>query len=177
MSPKTQTYDKSPLKLQYTHCFLHLLALSFLSLAIKTIIQAPRAIALAITLPIIKVSPALQSSRAVLPRIIKVQWAVSSIPTTGMVVAQRVADVVARPLVTLRNLTAHFDFRRWSDVTTKTSNEGIVQDVAQQAIEIAGAAALEERRIWGDLARSTIVAGVGDAEAVSRSLALRTSEG
>lgn len=94
-----------------------------------------------------------------------------------MVVAQRVADVVARPLVTLRNLTAHLDFRRRSDVTTKTSNKGIVQDVAQQAIEIAGTAALEERCFWGDLARSAIVAGVGDAEAVSRSLAFRSSEG
>lgn len=60
---------------------------------------------------------------------------------------------------------------------TKTSYKGVVQDVAQQAIEIAGTAALEERRVWGDLTCSTIVARVGDAEAVCRSLALRSSEG
>lgn len=48
-----------------------------------------------------------------------------------MVVAQRVTDVVACPLVTLRNLTAHLHFRRWGDVPAKPSDEGIVQDVAQ----------------------------------------------
>lgn len=94
-----------------------------------------------------------------------------------MVVAQGVTDMVPRPLVTLRNLAAHLHFRRWGDVPAKTSYKGIVQDVAQQAIEIAGAAALEERHIWGDLASASIVAGVGDAEAVGGGLALRPSEG
>lgn len=49
--------------------------------------------------------------------------------------------------------------------------------MAQQAVEVAGTAALEERRIWGDLASATVVTGVGDAEAVSGGLALRSSEG
>lgn len=49
--------------------------------------------------------------------------------------------------------------------------------MAQQAIEVARTAALEERHVCGDLARATIVAGVGDAEAVSGGLALGPSEG
>lgn len=49
--------------------------------------------------------------------------------------------------------------------------------MAQQAIEVAGAAALEEWSIWGDLASATVVTRVGDAEAVSGGLALRPSEG
>lgn len=54
-------------------CFVDLLALSFLSLTIKAIIETPRAVALAITLPIVEVAPALQGRRAVLPRIIKIK--------------------------------------------------------------------------------------------------------
>lgn len=49
--------------------------------------------------------------------------------------------------------------------------------MAQQAIKIAGAAALEERCVWSDLASSPVVAGVGYTEAVRRSLTLRSSEG
>lgn len=79
-----------------------------------------------------------------MPRIVKVEGAVSSVPSTGMVVAQRVADVVACPLITLWNLTAHLHFRRRSDVPAKATSEGIIKDVTQEAIEIAGAAALEE---------------------------------
>lgn len=85
--------------------------------------------------------------------------------------------MVPRPLVTLWNLAAHLHFRRWGDVPAKPSNEGVVQYVAQQAIEVAGAAALEERSIWGDLASATVVTRVGDAEAVGGGLALRPSEG
>lgn len=85
--------------------------------------------------------------------------------------------MVPCPLVTLRYLAAHLHFRRWGDVPAKTSDKGIVQDVAQQAVEIAGAAALEERHIRGDLASAAVVAGVGDAEAVGGGLALGPSEG
>lgn len=152
-------------------------ALSFLSLAIKAIIQTPWTVALAVTLPVIEVTPALQRRRAVLPRIVKIKRAVSSIPAAGVVVAQRVADVVPCPFVTLRNLAAHLHFRRWSDVSAKTSCKGVIEDVAQQAVEIARAAALEERHVLGDLACATVVAGIGDAEAVGGSLALRPSEG
>jgi len=141
-------------------CFLHLLALSFLSLTIKAVVETPRAVALAVALPIVKVAPALQGRRAVLPRVVEIKRAVSSIPAAGVVVAQGVADVVPGPLVTLRNLAAHLHFRRRGDVPAKTSNEGIVQDVAQQAVEVAGAAALEERRVGGDLARAAVVARV-----------------
>lgn len=111
---------------KHCYCFLDLLALSFLSLTIKAIIETPRAVALAITLPIVKVAPALQCRRAVLPRVIKIKRAVSSIPATGVVVAQRVTDVVPGPLVTLRNLAAHLHFRRRSDVAAKPPNKGIV---------------------------------------------------
>lgn len=85
--------------------------------------------------------------------------------------------MVPGPLVTLRNLAAHLHFRRWGDVPAETSDEGVVQDVAQQPIEIAGAAALEERHIRGDLASAAVIAGVGDAEAVGGGLALGSSEG
>lgn len=85
--------------------------------------------------------------------------------------------MVAGPLVALSDLAAHLHLRRRGDVPAKTSDEGIVQDVAEQAVEIAGAAAMEERRVRGDLARSAVVAGVGDAEAVGGGLALWPSEG
>jgi len=49
--------------------------------------------------------------------------------------------------------------------------------VAKQAVEIAGATALEEWSIRSDLASTPIVTGVGDAEAVSWGLTLRPSEG
>lgn len=95
-----------------------------------------------------------------MPRIIEVEGAVSSIPPAGMVVAQRVADVIACPLITLWNLTAYLHFRRRSDVPTKTTNEGVIKDVTQEAIEIAWAATLEEGCLQCDLTGSTIVAGI-----------------
>lgn len=49
--------------------------------------------------------------------------------------------------------------------------------MAEQTIEVAGAATLEKRRVWSYLTGATIVTGVRDAEAVSRSLALRPGEG
>lgn len=112
-----------------------------------------------------------------MPRIVKIQRAVSSVPATGVVVAERIADVVARPLITLRNLTAHLHFRRRGYVPTKASNKRIVQNVTQQAVEIARAAAVEERCLRGNLAGSSVVAGVGDAEVVSGHLTLWTGEG
>ena len=145
MFAKAKIYGKSSIHTYIFICFPYLLALAFLALAVKAIIKAARAVALTITLPVVEVTPALQSSRAVLPRVIEIQRAVSSIPTTSMVVAEGIADVVAGPLVTLRNLTAHLHFRRRGDVPTETSDEGIIQDVAQQAVEVAGAAALKER--------------------------------
>lgn len=52
---------------------LDLLALSFLSLTIKAIIETARAVTLAITLAVVEVAPALQGRRAVLPGIIEVE--------------------------------------------------------------------------------------------------------
>lgn len=49
--------------------------------------------------------------------------------------------------------------------------------MTQQAVEIAGTAAPEERHFWGDLACAAIVARVRYAEAVGRGLALGASEG
>lgn len=112
-----------------------------------------------------------------MPRIIKIKRAVSSIPAAGVVVAHRVADVVSCKLVTLWNLAAHLHLRRWGDVPAKPANERVVKYMAQQTIEVAGAATLEKRRVWSYLASATIVTRVGDAEAVGRSLALRPGEG
>lgn len=49
--------------------------------------------------------------------------------------------------------------------------------MAQQAVEVTGAAAVEERGIGSDLASAAIVTRVGDAEAVGGRLALGPSEG
>lgn len=156
---------------------LDLLALSFLSLTVKAIIEAAGAVTLAVTLSVVEVAPALQGCRAVLPRVVEVERAVAPVPAAGVVVAQRVADVVARPLVTLRNLTAHLHFWGRGDVPAKTSHEGIIKDVAQEAVEITGAAAAEKRHVWSDLTRAAVVTGVRYAEAVGRGLALGSSEG
>ena len=94
-----------------------------------------------------------------------------------MVVAQRVADVVPGPLVALRNLAADLHFGGRGDVTAEAPDEGVIQYVAEQAVEVAGAAALEERRVGGDVAGAAVVAGVGDAEAVGRSLTFVPGEG
>lgn len=95
-----------------------------------------------------------------MPRIIEVEGTVSSVPSTSMVVAQRVTYVVACPLITLWNLTAHLHFRRRSDVAAKTTSEGVIKDVTKEAIEITGAAALEEGGLECDLTGPTIIAGI-----------------
>lgn len=155
----------------------NLLALALLSLTVEAIVEAAGAVALAVALAIIEVAPALQSGRAVLPGVIEVERAVAPVPATGVVVAQRVADVIPRPLVALRNLAADLYFRGRGDVPAEATDKGIVQDVAQQAIEVAGTAAPEERHVWGDLACPAIVAWVRYAEAVGGGLALGAGEG
>lgn len=146
-------------------------------MTVKAIVEAPGAVALAVALAIIEVAPALQSGRAVLPGVVEVERAVAPVPATGMVVAQRVANVISRPLVALRNLTADLHFRGRSNVPAEAADKGIVQNVAQQAVEVAGTAAPEERHIWGDLACTAIVARVRYAEAVGGGLALGAGEG
>lgn len=155
----------------------YLLALALLSLTVKAIVEAAGAVALAVALAVIEVAPALQSGRAVLPGVIEVERAVAPVPATGMVVAQRVTNVIPRPLVALRNLAADLYFRGRSDVPAEAADKGIVQNVAQQAVEVAGTAAPEERHIWSDLACTAIVARVRYAEAVGGCLALGAGEG
>lgn len=155
----------------------NLLALALLSLTVEAIVEAPWAVALAVALAVVEVAPALQSGRAVLPGVIEVQRAVAAVPAAGVVVTQRVADVVPRPLVALRNLAADLHFRGRRDVPAQAADKGIVQNVAQQAVEVAGTAAAEERHIWGDLACAAVVARVRYAQAVGGGLALGAGEG
>lgn len=73
---------------------IHSLALSLQILAVKTIIQASGVIALRITFAIIKVSPALQRGRAVLPRVVEVEGAVALVPAALMVVTVGITDPI-----------------------------------------------------------------------------------
>lgn len=146
-------------------------------MTVEAIVEAPWAVALAVALAVVEVAPALQSGRAVLPGVVEVQRAVAAVPAAGVVVTQRVADVVPRPLVTLRNLAADLHFRGRRDVPAQAADKGIVQNVAQQAVEVAGTAAAEERHIWGDLACAAVVARVRYAQAVGGGLALGAGEG
>lgn len=160
----------------FTILVIQWVALSFLSLAVKAVIETPRAVTLPIALAVVEVAPTLKCRRAVLPGVIKVERAVSSVPAARMVVAQRVAYVVSGPFVTLWVLAANLHLRGRGDVPAEPSVKGVVEDVAQEPVEIAGAAALEERSFGRDLAGSTVVTGVGDAKAVSGGQALRSSE-
>lgn len=85
--------------------------------------------------------------------------------------------MVPSPLVTLGDLAAHLHLRGRGDVAAEPSGEGIVQDVAEQAVEVVGAAAVEEGGVRGVLAGTPIVAGVGVTGAVGGGLALRPGEG
>lgn len=73
---------------------IHSLALSLQILAVKTIIQASGVIALRIAFAIIKVSPALQRGRAVLPRVVEVEGAVALVPAALMVVTVGITDPI-----------------------------------------------------------------------------------
>lgn len=93
-----------------------------------------------------------------------------------MVVAQRVTDVVARPLVALRDLAAHLYLGWWCDVPAEPTGKGVIKDVAEQAIEVVRAAAVEEGCIGGSLASAPVVAVVDITGAVRGSLALRAGK-
>lgn len=85
--------------------YINSLALSFQVLAVKPIVQASSIIALGVAFAIIKVAPALQRGRAVLPRVVEVEGAVAVVPTALMVVTKGIAKLVVFGGFTLRDLT------------------------------------------------------------------------
>lgn len=151
-------------------------ALDLHFLAIKAIEQAAGIVALAITAAVIEILPALQGLGAVLPGVIEIKGTVSTIPATSMVITLAIADLITSVLPALRNLTFLFKFR-WGDVSPHPTQETIVQDVAQKPIEVGRAVALVEGALGDELARSLVVAGVGEARATHWVLALRAREG
>lgn len=93
-----------------------------------------------------------------------------------MIVTLPIADLITSVLPALRDLTFFFKFR-WGDVFSHPTQETIVQDVAQKSIEVDRAVALVEGALGDELARSLVVAGVGEARAAHWVLALRACEG
>lgn len=107
------------------------IALAFQSLAVKPIIQTSSVVTLFITLPIIKIKPALQRSRAVLPRVYKVQRAVPSVPIACVVITGAVANLIALLLKAIWYLAADRHLRSGRDVSPCAAWEAVIQDVAE----------------------------------------------
>lgn len=99
-----------------------------------------------ITLSVIKIAPALQCSRTVLPRIIKVQRAVPSIPVAGVIITCTVTDLIAFLVLTLCYLASHCHFWSRCDISSRATWEAEVQDVAEEAIEAGRTDAVV---VWG----------------------------
>lgn len=123
----------------------HSLALALQSLAVKPVIQTSSVVTLFITLPVVEIKPALQRGRAVLPRVDEVQRAVPSIPIAGVVITGAVANLVGLLLKALWYLAADRHLRSGRDVSPCAASEAVVQDVAEEAIEAAGADAVVVR--------------------------------
>lgn len=98
-----------------------------------------------VTLPVVEIKPALQRGRAVLPRVHEVQRAVPSVPIAGVVITGAVANLIALLLIALRYLAADRHLRSGRDVLTCAAWEAVVQDVAEEAIEVGGADAVVVR--------------------------------
>lgn len=156
--------------------FCHSLALSFQILAVKPIIETLCIVALRITLSVVEVQPALQRGRAVLPRLVEVEGAVAVVPATRVIVAPLVADLVVLSFFTLRDVAGDLHFLWWFDFFARPSQEGVVQDVASEAVEVHRADTMVERRIGDVFTCAAIIAGVGITRAVSGELTLGTSE-
>lgn len=154
----------------------NLLALPLQSLAVKSVVQAAGVGALLITLPIIKIPPALQGSATVLPRVVKIQRAVAAVPSARVIVALRIADGVSAPAFALRNLAPDLHLRRRSYIPALPSVEGVVEDVTKEPIEVNRAGTSEKRSVVDGLARAPVVAGVGQARRVHARLALVSAE-
>lgn len=116
----------------------YLLALSFGELAVEAIKEAAGRVALAVTVAITKILPALQGLCAVLPRVIEVKGAVTTIPATRVIITLQVADLIACILLALRQLASLFNLW-WGNVAPSTTCEAVVQDVAQQPVEFGRA--------------------------------------
>lgn len=91
--------------------------------------------ALFVAVAVVEVAPALQCSRAVLPRIMEVERAVTAVPFALVGVTGTVAKFVVLFRRTLSYQAAGLHFSRRSDVSTDPTGEIVVQNVAQQAIE------------------------------------------
>lgn len=147
-----------------------LLALAFHLLAVEAIVEAAGAVALGVTLPIVKVLPALQGPGAVLPGVAEVEGAVPPVKAAGVVVALGVAELVARLAGAARDLALLLG-GGGGDVLPPAPWEGQVQDVAVEPIEAGGAEALVMGRLLGKLAGAPVVAGAGVAGAAGGELA------
>lgn len=154
----------------------HSLALSLQSLAVEPIIEASRVVALFVALPVIKIAPALQRGRTVLPWVIKVQRTVPAIPIAGVIITCTVTDLIALLDFTLLNLAADRHLRSRCDVLTSAAWKTPVQDVAEEAVEVGGTDAMVIWFLGYILACASVIAGVGGAVAPAGILALRTSK-
>lgn len=137
------------------------LALATGWLAVEAVKEAASIVALFVTVPIVKVAPALQCSWTVLPRVVEVKWAVAAIPIALIGVASNVAKPVTLFSRTLSYRATGHHFRRRSDVMADAAGEIVVQYVAQQAIKRHWAHTVEVRWLWNGFARASIVAGLG----------------
>ncbi len=99
----------------------HSLALALQALAVKSVIEASSVVTLFITLSVIKIAPALQRSRTVLPRIIEVQRAVPSIPVAGVIITCTVTDLIAFLVLTLCYLASHCHFWSRCDISSRAT--------------------------------------------------------
>lgn len=94
-----------------------------------------------------------------------------------MVVACQAAHLVARLFVALRQL-AGLLYLWWGDVEAQATPKAVVQDVAQEPIEVGGAQAAVEGALGGGLAATLVIAGVAThTGAAGGELALGAGEG
>lgn len=94
-------------------------------LAVEAIKEAAGRVALAVTVAVTKILPALQGLRAVLPRVIEVEGAVTAIPATCVIITLQVADLIACILLALGQLAGLLNLR-WRNVTPSATCEAVV---------------------------------------------------
>lgn len=123
------------------------LALAAAGLAVEPVIQAAGVVALLVTASVIKITPALQRGRAVLPGVVKVQRAVTSVPVARVRVARGVAELVSLLGGALGHLAADHHLGRRRDVSTAAAAKAVIQDVAQHAVELRRAQAVIIRSV------------------------------
>lgn len=146
-------------------------------MAVKAIIEAPGVVTLFIALPIIKIEPALQRARAVLPRIHEVQRAVPSVPIAGVIITSAIANLIGFLVQALCYLAADLDIGSRCDVSPGATREAVVQDVAEKSIEAFGTDAVVVWSLSDVLAGAAIVTGVISALSFRGILTFGTSKG